>query len=131
MDDIWGRACTHLERSVGANNFNHWIKPLRLAGMEDGVAEFVAPTRFLSDWVNRHFAPQILQELSRSGAPVDRLRFAVRSDAPARTPVPRPAAPAAPPQGAAPVDLGAPLDSRFTFENFVGCLLYTSPSPRD
>ncbi|MDO5612976.1 MAG: chromosomal replication initiator protein DnaA [Paracoccus sp. (in: a-proteobacteria)] len=118
MDDLWGRACAGLEKSVGANNFNHWIKPLRLTGIDAGVAEFAAPTRFLSDWVNRHFAQQILDELMRSGAAADRLRIAVTATpAPAKPAQPRAAAPA--PAPAAPVDLGAPLDARFVFDNFV------------
>ena len=130
MDEIWGQACAALETSVGPNNFNHWIKPLRLTGVDAGIAHFASPTRFISDWVNRHFAKDILGELSRHGAPVERLRFeVVPQQAPGRA---RPAA-AAPAKPARPVasaaapasvrvaraDLGAPLDPRYTFGNFV------------
>lgn len=138
-DDLWGRTCTQLEKAIGANNYNHWIKPLRLNAVQDGVAEFSAPTRFLSDWVNRHFAPQILAELSRDGQVVDRLRFDVPAANAPHAPQPA-AAPATDISGAdmqytAPVsrrpgvilgggedaapDVSAPLDVRFTFENFV------------
>ena len=118
MEEMWGRACAQLEKTVGANNFNHWIKPLRLTRLDGTTAEFAAPTRFLSDWVNRHFAGQILDELSRSGATVDRLRFAVQTDSP--KPAQAAARSAAPTTAAAPAaDLGAPLDARFTFDNFV------------
>ena len=121
MDKIWGQACAELEQSVGPNNYNHWIKPLRLTAVDDGAARFVSPTRFISDWVNRHFAKDIMAVLSRNGLSVERLRFDVGST------VSRPAAPAA---GAAPAfeavttrapraDLGAPLDPRYTFGNFV------------
>ena len=132
MDEIWGQACAALETSVGPNNFNHWIKPLRLTGVDAGIAHFASPTRFISDWVNRHFAKDILGELSRHGQPVERLRFdVVPQTAPGRT---RPAATAAAPakplrpvaSAAAPAsarvgraDLGAPLDPRYTFGNFV------------
>ena len=91
MDEIWGQACAALETSVGPNNFNHWIKPLRLTGVDAGIAHFASPTRFISDWVNRHFAKDILGELSRHGAPVERLRFeVVPQQAPGRA---RPGAP--------------------------------------
>ena len=131
MDEIWGQACAALETSVGPNNFNHWIKPLRLTGVDECIAHFASPTRFISDWVNRHFAKDILGELSRHGAPVERLRFeVVPQTAPGRA---RAAAPAAPAKPARPVasaaapatarvgrtDLGAPLDPRYTFGNFV------------
>ncbi|MBM3603372.1 MAG: chromosomal replication initiator protein DnaA [Alphaproteobacteria bacterium] len=124
MDKIWGQACAELEQSVGPNNYNHWIKPLRLAAIDDGAARFVSPTRFISDWVNRHFAKDIMAVLSRNGTMVERLRFDVGSAAAAR-----PAAQAAAPAGHAPeaptarlaprADLGAPLDPRYTFGNFV------------
>lgn len=121
MDRIWGQACAELEQSVGPNNYNHWIKPLRLTAIDDGAARFASPTRFISDWVNRHFAKEIMAVLTRNGAPVERLRFDVGA-------VARPAAQAAAPAGHAPAaptarapraDLGAPLDPRYTFSNFV------------
>ncbi|WP_411837977.1 chromosomal replication initiator protein DnaA [Paracoccus sp. ME4] len=118
MDRIWGQACAELEQAVGPNNFNHWIKPLRLAAIDDGAARFVSPTRFISDWVGRHFTKDILSILNRNGAAVERLRFDVGTAA-------RPAAPAAAtatetPAARAPrADLGAPLDNRFTFGNFI------------
>ncbi len=124
MDEIWGRACAQLEQSVGQNNYNHWIKPLRLTALEDGVARFASPTRFISDWVNRHFAGQIMDELSRLGSDVDRLRFEIapRTAAAVESPAEAGAAPAADAMRPAPAsrpDLGAPLDPRFTFSNFV------------
>jgi chromosomal replication initiator protein len=122
MDRIWGQVCAELEQSVGLNNYNHWIKPLRLAAIEDGAARLISPTRFISDWVNRHFAKDIVAVLNRAGAEVERLRFEVGQA------VARPTAQAADPAGeAAPApttrapraDLGAPLDPRFTFGNFI------------
>ncbi|TBN40334.1 chromosomal replication initiator protein DnaA [Paracoccus subflavus] len=130
MDDLWGEACATLETSVGPNNFNHWIKPLRLTGLESGIAHFVSPTRFISDWVNRHFAKDIIGVLSRPGQPVERLRFDVvpqaapgraRSAASGSAASVRPVASAAAPATtrALRADLGAPLDPRYTFGNFV------------
>ncbi|MFV0386934.1 chromosomal replication initiator protein DnaA [Paracoccus sp. (in: a-proteobacteria)] len=118
MEDLWGQACTQLEQVVGPNNYNHWIKPLRLTAVEDGVARFASPTRFISDWVNRHFADDIISELSRLGPQVERVRFEIGAQgapATASRKDPVPAAPAV----ADRADLGAPLDPRFTFSNFV------------
>ncbi|WP_199559530.1 chromosomal replication initiator protein DnaA [Paracoccus sediminilitoris] len=123
MDKIWGQACAELESSVGPNNYNHWIKPLRLAAIEEGAARFISPTRFISDWVNRHFAKEIMSVLNRTGEHVERLRFDVGSAA--ARPAAQAAAPAdmpaqAPTARVAPrADLGAPLDPRYTFGNFV------------
>ncbi|MBO9454053.1 chromosomal replication initiator protein DnaA [Paracoccus sp. R12_1] len=132
MEEIWGQACVELEKSVGPNNFNHWIKPLRLTALEDGVARFASPTRFVSDWVNRHFADDIMGQLNRVGpSSIERLRFEVVPSAPAngraRPGAARPervdAAHATPSAATARPkvrpDLCAPLDPRYTFGNFV------------
>ncbi|WP_425517130.1 chromosomal replication initiator protein DnaA [Paracoccus bogoriensis] len=122
MDRIWVAACAELEQSVGPNNYNHWIKPLRLTGIEDGAARLASPTRFISDWVNRHFAKDIVAVLNRAGAEVERLRFEVAQAArPSAQSAPISTAEAAPaPTTRAPrADLGAPLDPRYTFANFI------------
>nr|WP_304617487.1 chromosomal replication initiator protein DnaA [Paracoccus sp. (in: a-proteobacteria)] len=127
MDRIWVAACAELEQSVGPNNYNHWIKPLRLAGIEDGAARLQSPTRFISDWVNRHFAKDIVAVLNRVGAEVERLRFEVGQAARPSAQAAPAASAAEPAAGSAPVpttrapraDLGAPLDPRYTFANFI------------
>ena len=77
MDRVWGQAKTELERLVGANNYANWIQPLRLASLRDGTADLVGPTKFLSDWVARHYAEPILSVLVRHGCEVERLTFRV------------------------------------------------------
>ncbi|RMC35578.1 chromosomal replication initiator protein DnaA [Paracoccus alkanivorans] len=125
MEEIWGQACIKLEQSVGPNNFNHWIKPLRLTALDEGVARFASPTRFISDWVSRHFADDIMGELSRHGQQVERLRFevipqeAVQPGASGGKNASRPAAVARELNSTGKAELGAPLDPRFTFGNFV------------
>ena len=77
MDGIWSQAKSELERLVGANNYANWIQPLRLASLRDGTADLVGPTKFLSDWVARHYADPILSVLVRHGCEVERLTFRV------------------------------------------------------
>lgn len=120
MDKIWGQACAELEQSVGPNNFNHWIKPLRLTAIEDGAARMSSPTRFISDWVGRHFAAEIVAVLNRAGVEVERLRFETGQAAARPTAEAAPAGEAPAPTTRAPrTDLGAPLDPRYTFANFI------------
>ncbi|WP_242511859.1 chromosomal replication initiator protein DnaA [Rhodobaculum claviforme] len=134
---MWTEACTGLRDRIGRNNFVTWIEPLQLRGVTDGVLRFSVPTRFLGDWVVRHFAEAIVQECVRAGAQVTRLDVALarpRTDADGApmaraTPAPRagtgdgPGAqvdigPDTPPEAEADLPSG-PLDPRFTFDNFV------------
>ena len=64
MDKIWGQAREELQRIVGADSFATWIDPLKLAEVDDGTAVIACPTRFLSDWVSRHYSDDILTVLS-------------------------------------------------------------------
>lgn len=119
-DEIWGRVCNELLKSIGKSNFTTWIAPLRLSGIDAGIASFDAPTKFMCDWVSRNFADGIVREMRHAGLSVDRAEFRVAQLRPiaardiTRQPASRPAEPRAED------DLpGAPLDSRFTFDTFV------------
>lgn len=127
-DNMWGQVRERLERSVGQNNYRNWIEPLEFADLDGGVATFLVPTNFMGNWVQRNFGEQILQHMANAGAKVSRLEFVVpragettrpatSNDAPA--PANGNARPAAAKSGGDGDLPGAPLDKRFTFDNFV------------
>ncbi|MDF3605630.1 chromosomal replication initiator protein DnaA [Paracoccus sp. DMF-8] len=124
MKKIWGQAREELERIVGADNFATWIAPLDLTGIDDGTAVIACPTRFLSDWVSRHYSNDILKALDIVGHPAQRVSFDLTTQKTARirtAPAPRhqPVPVTLRMTGRGDDDLAAPLDSRFTFDNFV------------
>ncbi len=118
-DDTWGQVQDELLKTVGKNNYKNWIEPLEFSDMKDGVATFFVPTNFMGDWVSRNFGDQILQQLSRAGAAVNRVEFSVPKfpTKPVKSPnLLNTAHKAAIKNGDLP---GAPLDVRFTFDSFV------------
>jgi chromosomal replication initiator protein len=124
-DDSWGRARGELLKALGKNNFVTWIEPLRLTGLQDGIATFEVPTNFMRDWVARNFGEQIRLTLGKAGTPIDRVDFHVTAAGPA---VARKSGEAPAKRGSRPVAMrmaddaalpGAPLDARFTFDSFV------------
>lgn len=132
-NDTWGRVKQQLLESVGRNNYANWIEPLELKQVENGVAVFSVPTSFMANWVSRNFSETILIHLKAANAPASRVEFRVEphqtasaAEAPESKPLSKAAAPASqkpaePQVQDAPADdlPGAPLDSRFTFDNFV------------
>lgn len=118
-EESWGRVCNELLKSVGKSNYNTWIAPLRMTGVDGGIAAFEAPTKFMCDWVSRNFADAILREMRHAGVAVERVDFRVSQLRPIPVKdVTRPVAPSAPVR--IEEDLpGAPLDARFTFDTFV------------
>ncbi|MFN6978118.1 MAG: chromosomal replication initiator protein DnaA, partial [Gemmobacter sp.] len=131
-EETWGQVQAALLKRVGRNSYQQWIEPLHYREIEDGVARFSAPSSFVRDWVTRHYADQIRQQMNSAGVAVSRLEFAIEpvmaaASNGAAPPSNRGLRPAARPRPVAPVrsagDDGelpcAPLDARFTFESFV------------
>ncbi|HEX5417378.1 MAG TPA: chromosomal replication initiator protein DnaA [Chloroflexota bacterium] len=123
----WEKVLTTLKSEVGEAVFKSWLKPLALARADGPEVVIAAPTRFMRDWVERHY----LDRMKALWVGLDPSVRAVEVRV-IRTSVPR-AVTSARPQaadGKAPhapmlaeteekVDLGAALDPRFTFDNFV------------
>jgi len=133
-DETWAQVREELIKRVGKNNYKTWIEPLRLSGLNNGVAHFEVPTSFFGDWVSRNFSDQIRGQLSLSGNHVDRVEFSVVTGAKASTPATAAPAPTreaprrAPTPRVVPMRAklgadgeisGAQLEPRFTFDSFV------------
>ncbi|MEO0990215.1 MAG: chromosomal replication initiator protein DnaA [Pseudomonadota bacterium] len=127
--ELWGNVRQELIQTVGQNNFSQWIEPLEFSDLRNGVATFNVPSSFVGAWVSRNYGDEIQNLFASKGNPICRLEFSV-------TEASAPPLPEAPMRNqkdgqtkAAQVmrdklqderdDLGAPLDSRFTFDTFV------------
>ncbi len=136
----WARVRGRLRREVGDAAFRSWLKPLTLVSLMDGAVRMALPTRFMRDWVQDNYADRIRDLWSDERDDVARVAICVQPpNRPARkTPPAESAGESRPAPRAAPVtqrtarspqqgddeqvplsDIGAPLDPRFTFENFV------------
>lgn len=115
--ECWGRIRTELRSSLGTDAFNNWIEPLEFLGVEGNEARFSVPTNFMGNWVQRNYADAILHLFKSEGFEVTRLHFS----APSQTIAPENAKPAAKPASkpSEPHLASTPLDSRFTFDQFV------------
>tara|TARA_R110002110_G_scaffold13596_19_gene64830 strand:+ start:1384 stop:2757 length:1374 start_codon:yes stop_codon:yes gene_type:complete len=122
----WGEIRQRLLKTVGQNNFTTWIEPLVAGKVAEGIATLYVPTNFFGNYVSQNFSDLILHEINTKGVEVSRLNFALQ---------PRVAnavsKPASPPRkehtmgpsggqfGGSSVMTTAPLDPRFSFDNFV------------
>jgi hypothetical protein len=66
----WGKVSSILAEKLGVHSYKSWIAPLRPKLLtEDGCLSLEAPTRFISDWVDRNYGKDLLlafQKISRS-----------------------------------------------------------------
>jgi len=113
----WGRVCDGLQSEVGQDAYKNWIQPLTFDRLETGVAHFQAPTGFIGSWVTRNYSDKICALFAAQGVDVNRLAFTTERR-PVKTLPAGIAKPAPVATGSAKLP-GAPLDSRFTFDNFV------------
>ena len=116
--DDWGNIKQRLLKTVGQNNFTTWIEPMAPGKVAEGIATLLVPTNFFGNYVSQNFSDLILHELRAEGVDVSRLNFALvpQKDEVMQKPTARPAQKAA--KSSNPVTT-APLDPRFSFDNFV------------
>jgi len=127
LDGQWSQVRDMLRAEFGTTAYSTWLAPLALGGVEGERVLLTVPTRFLRDWVAAHYADRIRVLWRRVNPKVHGVALNV-TPVPAPPPA-RPTATAAalPPRSERPrvhdtaVDgeIGAPLDPRCTFENFV------------
>jgi chromosomal replication initiator protein len=127
----WGRVLGHLKDEVGETAYRSWLQSLRVERVDEGEAVLAAPTRFLRNWVTTHYADRLLALWRLENPLIARLSLIVDPQIAGSVPKGDPDAgePGMPPVAAEPASaaeiaddkgyLSAPLDPRFTFENFV------------
>ena len=143
VSEQWARVRGRLRNEVGEAAFRSWLKPLTLVGAKNGVVRMAVPTRFMRDWVRSNYAERIstlwgdedhvLKKVEIIVLPTRRLDPKPGGEGEAEDGGKTRARPAAERQVRAAGDSGlymdrgesrkrdlsAPLDPRFTFENFV------------
>ncbi|WP_276151904.1 MULTISPECIES: chromosomal replication initiator protein DnaA [unclassified Sulfitobacter] len=120
----WNNIRQRLMNTIGQNSFTTWIDPMIPDEITDGIITLKVPTNFFGNYVSQNFSDLILHEINAEGMDVSRLNFAL-SAKPATPAEPTPAqakhttAATKPPAVPASVTSTAPLDPRFSFDNFV------------
>ncbi len=149
VETQWARVRGKLRAEFGEVAYRSWLKPLTLAGLDEGEVRIAVPTRFMQDWVRTHYAERLRALWKAENKGVQSVEIVVAAPAAAsRTPV-ADRVPAIRPdmmkarmtssasrsvnhdgdalngERRGPLmadereDFGAPLDPRFTFDNFV------------
>jgi len=126
IDAQWARVRGRLRAEYGEAAYKSWLKPLTFKAFEGTQVRLSAPTRFMRDWVVAHYVDRIralwqgenadvrsvevLIEAARETADPGKLKARLKPEA---------AAELAEPELDPRQSVSAPLDPRYTFENFV------------
>ncbi|UAK22821.1 chromosomal replication initiator protein DnaA [Sphingomonas nostoxanthinifaciens] len=121
----WEAIRASLRRSCGERIFDGWLKPLALAScdLDAGDVRLTAPSAFMANWVQGHFAEQIAAAWRAMLPQVVHVSIEAATDA-MRVTMPEPAAEpvapsVAPAAETATLAHSTTLEQRYTFDSFV------------
>jgi chromosomal replication initiator protein len=131
----WGRVLGQLKAEVGEAAYRSWLRAMTIERVEGGEAVLAVPTRFLRNWIATHYIDRLLAVWRSENPEVNRVSIIVEPRLAASAPEgPRERQEGDGPTTLPPVlsepapmseisedkgQLSAPLDPRFTFENFI------------
>ncbi|MBT6406430.1 MAG: chromosomal replication initiator protein DnaA [Rhodospirillaceae bacterium] len=125
-EEHWNEVCESLRGEIGEAAYQSWVKPMAVRAVTNGVARISVPTRFMRDWVIAHYADRLGDLWGTVDSTIERVDISVQSDrsVPASDEATlSPSQPERKTHTATPeisyTTISAPLDSRYTFENFV------------
>jgi len=127
----WTLLKKDLKKIVGDTAYNNWLKQLSLISFEENTITVSVPTKFLRDWIVNNYSDVVKNECKKYIEEIEAIKFVVK-------PVGGRVVPGTTrtvksndnhwkssmdirsnQTSAYPNDFGAPLDPRFTFDNFV------------
>jgi chromosomal replication initiator protein len=105
----WERVRARLREQLGEGAYKSWLSALASGGFAGGTVRLTVPSQFHRDWVTEHYADRIRGAWLDERSDIRRIEIVVAE----------PAGTAAAAAEEVERHISAPLDSRFTFDNFV------------
>ena len=66
----WTRVCEKFRSEFGDQAYETWVGQLDYVGVDAGQANLTAPTKFVRDWIQRHYAPRLKDFLTSENADI-------------------------------------------------------------
>ena len=119
----WENILNRLRAEVGETAFQSWLRPMRVHRVDADVVQISVPTRFMRDWAAAHYQDRLTELWHGENAAITGVEIVVYADvADGRDASAVKIEPEAPSVGTGARErdtLSAPLDGRFTFDQFV------------
>ena len=126
----WLNLKKDLKKIVGDTAYNNWLKQLTFLSVKNQTISFSVPTKFLRDWVVNNYADKIKNQCKNYIKNIEAIKFVVKPAGGRVVPGTartikntdnqwKSSLDIRSNQSSSSNDFGAPLDPRFTFDNFV------------
>ncbi|MDD4357964.1 MAG: chromosomal replication initiator protein DnaA [Smithellaceae bacterium] len=63
MESVWDKATKIIQDKVSKQNFDTWIKPIKIVAMEDKCIQLAVPNKFFKDWLMDNYLSMIKNTL--------------------------------------------------------------------
>jgi len=63
VDSVWDKTTKIIQEKISKQNFDTWIKPIKIAAMEDKCVQLIVPNKFFKDWLMDNYIATIRQSL--------------------------------------------------------------------
>ena len=81
METIWSETVKIIKESISQQNFDTWIKPIRVLSLEESHIRLAVPNRFFKDWVADNYTPVIRDSLSAAAGRHYAIQYEISQDA--------------------------------------------------
>jgi chromosomal replication initiator protein len=116
-DEAWQRVTSRMRQDIGEAAWRNWIKPLRVSRLEDGTLTLEASSMLARERVTSQYADRLRVISAAEYGTVRKVEISLASQQAPRMSQQKRAASSGKAAGGEP--LGAGLDPRYTFANFV------------
>ncbi len=130
-NDKWLSLRKDLKKTVGDSAYNNWLKNLNYENNNNEVITFSVPTKFLRDWIVNNYSDKIKSQAKKYFDKINTIKFVVKPSGGRIVPGTTRTIKSndnhwkssldirSSQSSQYPNEFGAPLDPRFTFNNFV------------
>jgi chromosomal replication initiator protein len=132
FDDRWTKVAAKLREEIGEAAWRSWLAPVTPRETEDGAIRLSAPSRLVRDWILTHYADRIRSLMAAEDSSFHQIEVVVQlaKSIPSESSLPAPASVEnrealrqtireAESANGERDSIGATLDTRYTFKNFV------------
>jgi chromosomal replication initiator protein len=104
----WGRVRSALRAEAGDHHFDAWLAPLTLVTAAGDRVDLAAPSAFVADWVDGHYAETLRHHWAKARPGTRQVVISIHAGAAACQPAAAP-----------PLAVAAPVENRYSFASFV------------
>lgn len=89
MKNVWEQVQGSLRQTLGAQNYEIWIRPIRIAQVRGDAVHLQVPNRYYRDWVQANYGESVREAFGLALGHGVKVLFEIAAEAPSPPPSPR------------------------------------------